>query len=109
MALLDLDPDQAAAVADRHGDGKAIAARVDARDVDALASARSAGADVLVNTASYRVNLDAMRACLRAGCHYLDLGASTGSPASRSSSIRRSSAPNCWRCSGSARARARRT
>ena len=30
--------------------------------------------DVLVNSASYRVNLDAMRACLEAGCHYLDLG-----------------------------------
>jgi saccharopine dehydrogenase (NAD+, L-lysine-forming) len=30
--------------------------------------------DVLVNAASYRVNLDAMRAALEAGCHYLDLG-----------------------------------
>jgi saccharopine dehydrogenase-like NADP-dependent oxidoreductase len=29
---------------------------------------------VLVNSASYRVNLDAMAACLQAGCHYLDLG-----------------------------------
>jgi lysine 6-dehydrogenase len=29
---------------------------------------------VLVNSASYRVNLAAMRACLAAGCHYLDLG-----------------------------------
>jgi lysine 6-dehydrogenase len=29
---------------------------------------------VLVNSASYRINLDAMRACLEAGCHYLDLG-----------------------------------
>ncbi len=75
MVLLDLDPDKAAAVADLHGHGKATAARVDARDVDALASALSgASADVLLNTASYRINLDAMRACLRAGCHYLDLG-----------------------------------
>ena len=32
------------------------------------------GCDVLVNSASYRVNLDAMTACLKAGCHYLDLG-----------------------------------
>ena len=31
-------------------------------------------ADVLVNSASYRVNLDAMAACLRAGSHYIDLG-----------------------------------
>ena len=29
---------------------------------------------MLVNTASYRINLEAMRACLKAGCHYLDLG-----------------------------------
>ena len=75
MALLDLDPDKAAAVAGEHGHGKATAARVDARDVDALAGAIvAAGAGVLLNTASYRINLDAMRACLNAGCHYLDLG-----------------------------------
>ena len=29
---------------------------------------------MLVNSASYRVNLDAMRACLEAECHYVDLG-----------------------------------
>jgi saccharopine dehydrogenase (NAD+, L-lysine-forming) len=75
MALLDLDPDKAAAVAQEHGYGKATAAPIDARDVDALAGAVTrAGADVLLNTASYRINLDAMRACLQAGCHYLDLG-----------------------------------
>ena len=68
-------PTRPAAVADEHGAGKATAARVDARDVDALAGAiAGAGADVLLNTASYRINLDAMRACLKAGCHYLDLG-----------------------------------
>jgi lysine 6-dehydrogenase len=71
LHLLDLDVERAAAVADRHGAGKAIAARADARSglADALADA-----DVLVNSASYRVNLDAMRASLEAGCHYLDLG-----------------------------------
>jgi lysine 6-dehydrogenase len=75
MTLLDLDPDKAAAVAEQHGAGKATAAGIDARDVDALAGAiRDAGADVLLNTASYRINLEAMQACLRAGCHYLDLG-----------------------------------
>jgi lysine 6-dehydrogenase len=41
--------------------------------VHALARALQ-GVDVLVNTASYRINLEAMRACLQAGCHYLDLG-----------------------------------
>jgi saccharopine dehydrogenase (NAD+, L-lysine-forming) len=75
MTLLDLDPDKAAAVAEQHGAGKATTSGIDARDVDGLASAlRDAGADVLLNTASYRINLEAMRACLKAGCHYLDLG-----------------------------------
>jgi lysine 6-dehydrogenase len=75
MVLLDLDADQAAAAAKEHGHGKATAERADARDVDALARAITrAGAGVLLNTASYRINLDAMRACLKAGCHYLDLG-----------------------------------
>ncbi len=73
MTLLDLDGDRASAVADAHGAGKALAATIDARAVDELASAL-AGADVLVNTASYRINLEAMRACLAAGCNYLDLG-----------------------------------
>jgi lysine 6-dehydrogenase len=75
MALLDLDADKAAAVAQEHGAGKANASGIDARDVGALADAiAGAGADVLLNTASYRINLEAMRACLSAGCHYLDLG-----------------------------------
>jgi lysine 6-dehydrogenase len=73
MRLLDLDGERAAAVAKAHGTGKASASTIDARARDALASAL-AGADVLLNTASYRVNLDAMRACVAAGCHYLDLG-----------------------------------
>ena len=73
MTLLDLDPDKAGAAAREHGVGKATASGVDARDVDALARALD-GADVLLNTASYRINLEAMQACLQAGCNYLDLG-----------------------------------
>jgi saccharopine dehydrogenase (NAD+, L-lysine-forming) len=73
MALLDLDRDKASAVAQAHGGGKASAAGIDARDIAALATALD-GVDVLLNTASYRINLEAMRACLQAGCHYLDLG-----------------------------------
>ena len=71
LLLLDLDGERAQAVADGHGGGKASAAAVDARS--GLAAALE-GVDVLVNSASYRVNLDAMRACLEAGCHYVDLG-----------------------------------
>ena len=58
-------------MAELHGGGKARAAEADARA--GLATALD-GVDVLVNSASYRVNLDAMRACLEAGCHYIDLG-----------------------------------
>lgn len=73
MLLLDLDGARAAAVASAHGGGKATAQSVDARDADGFAR-RLQDVDVLLNTASYRINLEAMRACLTAGCHYLDLG-----------------------------------
>jgi len=73
MLLLDLDADRAAAVASEHGDGKARARAIDARHPAELAAALD-GVDVLINSASYRINLDAMQACLSAGCHYLDLG-----------------------------------
>jgi saccharopine dehydrogenase (NAD+, L-lysine-forming) len=71
MRLLDLDGARAAEVAARHGAGRASSQAVDARDglKDALADC-----DVLVNSASYRVNIAAMRACLSARCHYVDLG-----------------------------------
>jgi lysine 6-dehydrogenase len=73
MVLLDLDGERAAAVADEHGGGKATADAVDARAPGELA-ARLQDVDVLVNTASYRINLDAMQACLGASCQYIDLG-----------------------------------
>ena len=77
LLLLDIDESRARAVAERHGGPAARAAQVDARrEPGAEASLDSAleGVDVLVNSASYRINLDAMAACLRAGCHYIDLG-----------------------------------
>jgi lysine 6-dehydrogenase len=77
LLLLDIDESRAQAVAEAQGGGKATAARVDARvEPEAEGSLAHAleGSDVLVNSASYRVNLDAMAACLRACCHYLDLG-----------------------------------
>jgi saccharopine dehydrogenase-like NADP-dependent oxidoreductase len=49
------------------------AEHVDARDPGSLASALR-GADVVVNAADYRLNLDVMRGALAAGAHYLDLG-----------------------------------
>ena len=71
LRLLDVDGERAAAAAREHGCGRAQARAADARTG---LEAELAGCDVLVNCASYRVNLDAMRACLEAGCHYVDLG-----------------------------------
>jgi saccharopine dehydrogenase (NAD+, L-lysine-forming) len=71
LLLLDLDRERAEAVAREQGGGKAEAREADA--TGALAEQLS-DADALVNSASYRINLAAMRACLAAGCHYLDLG-----------------------------------
>jgi lysine 6-dehydrogenase len=71
MRLLDLDVRRAEEVAIEHGAGKAEARRADA--TTDLAN-QLAGMEVLVNSAAYRINLAAMRACLEAGCHYIDLG-----------------------------------
>ena len=49
------------------------AEHVDARDSGSLRSALQ-GADVVVNAADYRLNLDVMRGALAAGAHYVDLG-----------------------------------
>lgn len=73
LKLLDLDAAKAAQTAAEHGLGKATSNAIDARAEGALAAALD-GVDVLVNSASYRINLDAMHACLDAGCHYIDLG-----------------------------------
>lgn len=71
LLLLDLDLTRAQKTAEAHGGPNARAIEVDARG--GLAAALD-GVDVLVNSASYRINLDAMRACLAAGSHYIDLG-----------------------------------
>lgn len=71
LLLLDIDRDRAERVGKAHGGEKAEARAADA--THGLA-AELAGIDLLVNSASYRINLAAMHACLEAGCHYMDLG-----------------------------------
>lgn len=73
IACLDVNGARAGEVAARHGGGKATGAALDIRDGAAAAQAL-AGATVLVNTASYRINLAAMEAALAARAHYVDLG-----------------------------------
>jgi saccharopine dehydrogenase (NAD+, L-lysine-forming) len=71
ILLLDLRGDVAARVAAEQGGGKAEAREADAR---AGLDRELEGVGALINSASYRVNADAMRAALAAGAHYLDLG-----------------------------------
>jgi lysine 6-dehydrogenase len=71
ILLLDLRAEKAKEVAELHGLGKASARGADARS---NLAPELDGVDALVNSASYRINLDAMRACLEADCNYLDLG-----------------------------------
>lgn len=73
MLLLDVVGARAEAVAADQGGGKATALELDATREGALRAALE-GCDALLNSAAYRLNLDAMEACLEAGCHYLDLG-----------------------------------
>lgn len=73
LLLLDLDGDRAAQVAADHGGDAAQAIAIDARHGLARALA-AGGVQILVNAASYRLNLVAMQAALEAGCDYLDLG-----------------------------------
>lgn len=71
LLVLDIHIERAAEVAEQWGAGVARAEQVDA---NADLAGKLAGVDVLVNSASYRLNLAAMQACLDTGCNYLDLG-----------------------------------
>src|SRR5512133_4178565 len=72
ILVLDMNEAGAREVAERHGGGKAIAGGLDITDREQAGALD--GADVVLNSASYRVNLAAMEAALAAGAHYVDLG-----------------------------------
>ena len=72
IVAADLDQAAAQAVAAGLG-GRATAARADVTDAPGLA-ALLRGAACCLNGVNYYFNLDVMRACLRAGVHYIDLG-----------------------------------
>lgn len=75
VLLLEADLQAARQVVRRHGRSRATVERADVRNPVHLARQLSArGATLLVNCTPYAFNLDAMRAALRARCHYLDLG-----------------------------------
>ena len=73
VRLLDSDPRAAARVVRTYGGGRATTAVVESAEPEALADALR-GVAAVINCAPHAMNLAAMRAALRAGCHYLDLG-----------------------------------
>ena len=75
LLLLDVDGDRAARVAVEHGGAGARAAAIDARG---CLAPMLAGSDMLVNAASYRVDLVAMEAALAADCDYPTSAGCTG-------------------------------
>src|SRR5512144_1646508 len=73
ILVLDMNEAGAREVAERHGEGKATGGGLDITDREQAGAALD-GADVVLNSASYRVNLAAMEAALATGAHYVDLG-----------------------------------
>lgn len=73
LTVIDVDGDRARSLAGRSGLTAATASACDARNADALVGLLD-DVSVTVNAAQYDANLDVMRACRAAGCHYLDLG-----------------------------------
>ncbi|MDH5373324.1 MAG: saccharopine dehydrogenase NADP-binding domain-containing protein [Acidimicrobiia bacterium] len=70
VVIGDLDGERAARVAAEFG---FKSQQVDVRDAESL-DAYLAGADAVVNTAQYEINLDVMEGALRAGANYVDVG-----------------------------------
>jgi lysine 6-dehydrogenase len=63
------------AMDDLHLGGRTEVMELDARDTDAVAKvAKSEKVDTVVNCAWYQTNIAVMKACVRAGAHYTDLG-----------------------------------
>lgn len=75
VVIADLNEAGAQATVDKAapGDSRFKAAQIDVTDQGALAKLLR-GADCVINSVQYYFNLDVMRACLEADCHYLDLG-----------------------------------
>jgi len=79
LVIADAVSARASLLADRLNDPRVSAIGLDAADRATVArSIRETGTTIVLNAALPRTNLDVMRACLDAGCDYIDL-ASGGS------------------------------
>ena len=73
ILVADYDEKSAKEFASSFNDPRITGCFVDANDVDKTAELIK-GYDAVINTAIYYVNLPIMKACLKAGCHYSDIG-----------------------------------
>ena len=74
LVIADAVSARASLLADRLCDPRVSSRRLDAGDRTAVADAiRQTGTTILLNAALPATNLEVMRACLAAGCHYIDL------------------------------------
>lgn len=73
VVIADFNAERAEALADSLKSPRVRVARVDVNQEASLDQALR-GADAAINCTWFQTNLTVMRGCLRAGCHYLDLG-----------------------------------
>ncbi len=74
LVIADAVSARASLLADRLCDPRVSVRRLDARDRTAVTNAiRDTGTTILLNAALPATNLEVMRACLDAGCHYIDM------------------------------------
>ena len=74
LVIADAVSARASLLADRLSDPRVSFRRLDAGDRSAVADAiRETGTTILLNAALPATNLEVMRACLAAGCHYIDM------------------------------------
>jgi saccharopine dehydrogenase (NAD+, L-lysine-forming) len=74
LVIADAVSARASLLADRVNDSRVTHRRLDARDRVALArTIRETGSTLVLNAALPATNLEVMRACLDAGCHYIDM------------------------------------
>ncbi|MGZ4440311.1 MAG: saccharopine dehydrogenase family protein [Gaiellaceae bacterium] len=81
MTFADLDPARPRALVEREGDGRFVAAQVDASDPESLVGLlRETDADAVLNAADPRFNPPILEAAFDYGCTYLDMAMTLSGP-----------------------------
>jgi lysine 6-dehydrogenase len=75
VRIVDIDPNKAAALAGRLVKQLSSSAKVEVDHWDGVAFAKLVdGFDAVVGAAHYGINVELTKACIAAGCHFVDLG-----------------------------------